>query len=554
MDDLFQRGNNLLGAGRPQQALADFDAALALRPDHAGSWNSRGVALRDLGRLNEAHDSFSRALALNPGSAFAWMNRGVLTALYQPGGDRLSAIADFERAAAINPALPYLNWFLIRMRREICDWREHARENALLESQVRAGKPGVDPLTHTAISESLPLLQASAAIYGSEACPAQTPLWQAHQHDRIRIGYLSGDLREHATAHLMAGVFEHHDRARFEIWALDNTMDEASPMRTRLAAAFDQVLPVRGLSDEEAARRVAAAHIDILVNVNGYAGEHRAAICGWRPAPLQVNYLGFPGTLGMPYMDYILADPMLIRQDETLFYSEKVAWLPGSYQCNDDKRGIAGAEVTRAAFGLPKDGFVCCCINSGHKLTPSVFAVWMRLLSQVEGSVLWLADGQPAMRANLIAAAAAQGIARARLVFAARLPADRHLARLKLADLFLDTLPYNAHTSASDALWAGVPLLTCRGGSFASRVGASLLTAVGLPEMITENLADYEALALALARDPARLAALRRKLAANRLTTSLFDTAGFTRGLEAAYAQMWERHQRGEAPDHIKVS
>lgn len=532
--------------------LAHWDQLVARQPGNADAWNNRGVALRELGRLDDAIASFSRALAINPGYAGALLNRGVVLGLDR--NDHAAAIPDLERAAAINPSLPWVYWFLVRMRRHVCDWRHFEREIALLDADVRAGRAAVDPLFYHGISQSPEALRDCAAAHARANFPPQPALWRPRDHDRIRLGYLSGDLREHATAHLMAGLFEHHDRNRFEVWALDNSPPEDGAMRRRLEAAFDNIVPIRALSGAAAAKAIADAEIDILINVNGFAGHHRMDVSAYRPAPLQVNYLGFPGSFGVDYIDYIVADRIVIPEDEQGAYNEKVVWLPDCYQANDDKRAIAAGAPSRAACGLSEDGFVFCNFNSNHKFTPPFFETWMRILGAVEGSVLWLLEGNAAFRDNIRRYAQACGVAPGRLVFAPSLPPEQNLARLALADLALDMLPLNAHTSGSDALWAGLPLLTLRGTTFPGRVAESLLHAVGLPELVAPSLADYEALAIALANDPVRLRALRERLAANRVSAPLFDTARFTRQLDAAYAGMWEIFQRGESPRSFAVT
>ena len=350
------------------------------------------------------------------------------------------------------------------------------------------------------------------------------------------------------------GLFETHDKQRFELYAFDNGWDDGSATRQRIARAFDEIIPIAGVADEAAAALIRQHEIDILVNLNGYFGQARTDVFGLRPAPVQVNYLGFPGTLGAAYMDYIVADRTVIPPDEQAFYMEKVVYLPDTYQANDSSRNISPLTPTRSAAGLPENAFVFCCFNNNYKITPSLFDVWMRLLQRVPTSVLWLFADNPAAASNLRAAAAQSGVAPERLVFARHVALGDHLARHRLADLFLDTLPYNAHTTASDALWAGLPLITCRGTTFPGRVAASLLEAIGLPEMITLSLEEYAALATRLATTPVLLAAVREKLATNRDTHPLFDTGRFCRHLEAAYTTMWDRHQRGETPAGFAVA
>lgn len=348
-------------------------------------------------------------------------------------------------------------------------------------------------------------------------------------------------------------MLEQHDTSQFEIHAFDNGWDDGSETRRRIADAVHRIVDIRNLNDAQAASAIRDSGIDILVNLNGYFGDDRTRVFAQHPAPVQVNYLGFPGTLGAAYMDYIVADATVIPESQRPFFNEKVVHLPDSYQANDRARPIADRAFTRDEFGLPQDGFVFCCFNNNYKITPQTFDGWMRILARVPGSVMWLIEDNATASGNLRKEAAARGIAPERLVFAARMPPDEHLARHRCADLFLDTLPYNAHTTASDALWAGLPLLTCMGDTFAGRVAASLLGAIGLPELVTSSQTDYERLAIELATQPDRLAALRRKLADNRLTTPLFDTARFTRHLEQAYAAMHARRKAGQRPGHIVV-
>jgi predicted O-linked N-acetylglucosamine transferase (SPINDLY family) len=345
----------------------------------------------------------------------------------------------------------------------------------------------------------------------------------------------------------MAGVFETHDRDHFETIAVSYSTNDGSPMRARLEASFDRFLDIQAKSDSEVAQLLRDMEVDIAVDLKGYTAEGRPGILARRPAPVQAHYLGFPGTMGVDYVDYLIADPTVVPREHQPFYSERIAYLPDSYQCNDRKRRMSERKPTRFEAGLP-DGFVFCCFNNDHKITPEIFDIWMRLLKQVEGSVLWLLQDNAAVVTNLRREADAHGVAPERLIFASRTDPAMHLARQALADLFLDTLPYNAHTTASDALWAGLPIVTMLGPTFAGRVAGSLLRAAGLPELVTTSLRDYEALALRLARDPVALAGIKAKVRANRDLCPLFDTARFTRNLESAYSMMWERYQRGLPP------
>jgi predicted O-linked N-acetylglucosamine transferase (SPINDLY family) len=375
----------------------------------------------------------------------------------------------------------------------------------------------------------------------------------SHRAERLRVAYLSADFHEHATAYLMAELFERHDRQRFEWFGLSYGPPDSSPMRKRLEAAFGRFIDISRQPTERIAELVRDLGVDIAVDLKGYTGDYRLDIFAYRAAPIQVSYLGYPGTTGTNYIDYIIADRHVIPPERREFFTEQVVYLPDSYQVNDSKRPLANLALQRSDVGLPEHGFVFCSFNYPYKITPEMFDVWMRLLRKVEGSVLWLyADVELALK-NLLKEAVARGVSPDRIVCAQFVKHDDHLARLRLADLFLDTLPVNAHTTASDALAAGLPLVTCAGESFAARVAASLLHAIGLPELATHSLEEYEALVLDLATDAGRLADIRSRLARNRETHPLFDTDRFRRHIESAYLMMWERHQRGLAPEGFAV-
>jgi predicted O-linked N-acetylglucosamine transferase (SPINDLY family) len=376
---------------------------------------------------------------------------------------------------------------------------------------------------------------------------------ERYDHGKIRIGYVSGEFRYQATSILIAELFERHDKDRFALYAFDNGWDDRSSLRARINRACDEVIDISGLDDAAAATAIRQREIDILVDLNGYFGSDRTGVFARKPAPVQVNYLGFPGTMGADYMDYIIADAVVIPPEQRTFYTEKVVYLPDAYQANDTKRRFAERVPAREEFGLPEQAFVFCCFNNTYKITPDMFDIWMRLLGRVEGSVLWLLQHNELTPRNLRREAEQRGIAPERLVFAKGIPLEEHLARHRLADLFLDTLPYNAHTTGNDALWAGLPLVTCQGATFPGRVASSLLRAAGLPELIAGSLAEYEELALKLAQDRALLASLKAKLARNRETCALFNSERFARHIEAAYTTMWERSRRGDAPESFAI-
>ncbi|HVW75948.1 MAG TPA: tetratricopeptide repeat protein [Rhizomicrobium sp.] len=542
---LLNRAFLLQELGDPQGALADYDKVLAIAPTNARAWNGRGAVLHALDRNNAALADFEKALELEPAFADALANRATIR--WVSSRDQEAAVADLKAALAANPDQPYARGELLHLKMYGADWDDFETEKTLIDSGVRQGQRVVRPFVYQALSSSPADLQSCSRIFTAQFFPpaGQPPSFH-HAHARIRIGYVSGEFREQATAYLMAGLYELHDRGKFEVIAIDNGGGDGSAMRRRLEAAFDRLLNIKQMTDAQAADRIRSEEIDILVNLNGYFGAPRMGVFARRAAPIQVNYLGFPATLGASYMDYILADRIVIPEQDRRFYDEQVVWLPHSYQVNDRKRAIAAQTPDRAALGLPETGFVFCNFNQSYKITPDVFTCWMRVLKSVEASVLWLLSAQPPFQANLRREAERQGIAPDRLIFAPSLPPDQHLARLKQADLFLDSLPYNAHTTASDALWAGVPLITCLGTSFPGRVAASLLNAIGLPDLVTRSMADYETLAVRLARDSQALRSIRRKLADNRLAAPLFDTDLFRKSLEAAYTTMWRRWTNGE--------
>lgn len=550
---LMGRGTALKALGRDAAALTDYESVLAVDPRNADAWNGRGLLLRNLRRIDEALDSFNRALALMPDFAEALQNRGDL--LWSEKLDNPAATADLEKALNLDPERPMLRGSLLHLKMFAADWRDFEPQTARVHQEVRAGKLVIHPFAYQAIMENPADSQVCSRSYGQSRYPAQA--FQPHApstRDRIRIGYVSGDFREQAVGLLLAGLYEQHDKSRFEIFGF-NTGDVSNDhIRQRALAALDRFIDISPLSDAAAAQRIRREGIDILVTLNGYFGAERLSIFAHRPAPVQVSYMGFPATLGLAYIDYILADRIVIPDGERDFYDEKVVWLPETYWVNDSARTIATEIPSRAACGLPGDAFVFCNFNSSYKLTPATFASWMRILDQAPGSVLWLLAGNnPAYAGNLRREASAAGIDPQRLIFATPVSSAQHLARLKLADLSLDNLPYNAHTTAADVLWAVVPIITCRGTTWPGRVAASLLTAIGLDDLIRDDVPAYEALAVMLAQNPAQLKAIKARLEKNRLTMPLFDTARFARHMEAAYQEMAARHRRGEAPDHFAV-
>jgi protein O-GlcNAc transferase len=552
---LLGRAFVLLELCRTDEALAGFEGVLRVDPRNAGAWDGRGLALRTLGFAAEALTSHDRALELAAGSAATHANRAAaLHDLGRPG----EAVASFERALAISPGHPYGPGDLLFSRLQAGDWRDYEGSRAAVEAGVRAGRAVSTPFAFLSIADS-PRAQLRCAQtyfadrYRSATRPnAHTP--GAARTGPVSLGYLSADFREHATARLIVGVLEHHDRSAFTVTGLSCGPDDRSALRARVRKGCDRFVDVSRHDDGAAAELIRSLGIDVLVDLNGYTAGGRTAILARRPAPLQVSYLGYPGTLGADCVDYLVADSHVIPAGQRDCYTEQIAYLPGCYQPNDRQRPVVTRVPQRAEEGLPAEAFVFCCFNAPYKITPPAFELWMRLLDRVAGSVLWLYRGNAGVADNLRREAGRLGVASERLIFAEHRSAREHLARYALADLFLDTLPVNAHTTASDALWAGLPVLTCSGEGFAARVAGSLLRAVGLPELVTCSAAEYEQRALELANGSAELARIRSTLARNRLTHPLFDTQAHCRDLERAYLAMWERRRSGAAPETFALA
>jgi protein O-GlcNAc transferase len=581
----YNRGNALAALKRHEEALASFDAAIALRPDHIVALNNRGVSLTELKRHKDALSSLDQAIAIEPLYVEAHSNRGIALNDMKRFDDALAAfdaalaltpnfasahygravtlnemkrapeaVESYARALALDPAAPFLMGKLVHMKMAICDWRGFDVEADMLAKRTLRGDKVSPPFQLLAVADEPLLHRRAAEIYASEALSLQkalAPIGKRPRRQRIRVAYFSADFHDHATAVLMAELFERHDRARFELSAFSFGPYSDDPMRKRLVRSFDRFLDVRARSDREVAMLAREREIDIAIDLKGYTGDERHAIFAYRAAPIQASYVGYPGTMGMPFMDYLIADPTLIPESDRGSYAEKIAYLPRSYQPNDTRRVVAETIFTREELGLPKKGFVFCCFNNNYKIVPETFDSWMRILNAVDGSVLWLLEDNETARANLCKEATARGVDANRLVFAPRMNLARHLARQRMADLFLDTLPYNAHTTASDALWVGLPVLTLLGAAFAGRVAASLLNAVGLPELVTTTRAEFERLAIEFATTPQKLGAVNMKLAANRARAPLFDIQRLTKDIEGLYAQMYDRYQADLPPDHL---
>lgn len=534
----------LMAAQRFDEALAAYDRVLAAQPGNFEALYNRGVILSQKQRFEEALAALDAALALRPDTAAVYHNRGVVLVGLERYGE---AMASYDQAVALDP-----DYLPARANRTMValNLRDWARVAQTRPAEVAAVAP---PLTFLGYSDDKQLqLQCAMGATRTLVPRPLPPQWQGerYRHDRLRLAYVSADYREHAVAFQLAPLIEHHDRTRFQVIGISTGPSDDSVIRARLAKGFDRFHDFARLNSDEIARHMREMEIDIAIDLGGHTGQARPQIFAHRPAPVQATWLGYPGTTGAAFMDYLIADATVAPWEDQPFFTEQLVHLPHSYFPTDPARPV-GATPSRAACGLPEQGFIFCAFNNNWKITRPVFDVWMRLLHAVPGSVLWLKQPAADARANLEREATVRGIDPARLVYAGNVPLGTHLARHANADLFLDTTPYNAHATAADALGAGLPVLTCKAGAFAGRVAASLLMAAGLPELVSENLADYEARALELALDPARLKQLKEKLAQNLTRTPLFDANDFPRDIEAAYIMMWERQAeppRGDNP------
>lgn len=547
---LLQLGNALFAQGRHAEAAESFRAALRGDPSDPAAHYNLGNALRELGQPKQAADCYRAALKLAPNDADSHNNLGnVLREL----GRLDEAIACYRQALRLNPRLHHARMHLLHQRQHICDWDGMDADIAEMRRLVREEpRAQISPFAFLALPGTTAAEQRRCAEnwvqnrYARLMADGKRLAYRHRKHDgdKLRIGYLSADFRAHPLAWLATELLERHDRASFAVHAYSYGVDDGSAERKRWQQACDHFLDIRVLSMHEAAERIHADGIDILVDLTGFTQSSRSGILALRPAPIQVNWLGYPGSMGAPFVDYLISDTFITPPEQAQHYREQLVLMPDTYQPNDRQRPVA-AIPTRADCGLPEDALVLCCFNQTFKITPQLFDIWMNVLREIPASVLWLLECNQWARGNLLREAEARGIAAQRLIFAPRAPIDQHLARHRCADLFLDTLPYNAHTTTSDALWMGLPVLTYAGETFAGRVAGSLLHAAGIPELVTESLADYQAQALQLAAQPQRLRELRAMLDRTRDSMPLFDSEGFARHLERSYRAMWAAHSVG---------
>jgi predicted O-linked N-acetylglucosamine transferase (SPINDLY family) len=535
-------------------ALEALDYAIQINQNYHEAYSNKANALSGLKRYDEALINHDKALILQPDFADGYVNKAN-TLIELKRYDE--SIACYEKALTLNTSIDYVPDILFHTKMKICSWSDFKNSLEDISKRVMVGERVIQPFPLLSLLDDASLHKQASEIFARNKYPENPILGPIPKHpkkEKIRIGYFSADFKNHAVSILTAELFELHDKDRFEIIAFSFGVDDKSPIRSRLSQAFSQFIDVRGMSDLDIAKLSRELRVDIAVDLSGYTSDNRTGIFSYRAAPIQVNWLGYPGTIGANFMDYIVADKTIIPAQSEQFYTEKVVSLPDTYIVDDSKRLASSRVFTRAELGLPENVFVFCCFNNDYKFNPQVLDAWARILLQVKNSVVWISENNQSFKGNITAEFNQRGIDSSRVIFAQRqdLMAD-HLARYALADLFLDTCPYNAHTTALDSLKAGIPVLTLMGQSFASRVAASLLRAVGLPELIANTWEEYEALAIELAMSPQKLAQMKSRLADNRMTAPLFNTPLFTKNLETAYSKMYERYQADLPVDHISI-
>jgi predicted O-linked N-acetylglucosamine transferase (SPINDLY family) len=547
------KGNALKEIRKFEEAIKNYDLAINLNPKLAEVYNNKGNALKEIRKFEEAIKNYDLAINLNPNFAEAYFNTA--TAL-QDIKNFEKAVLYFEKAFLLDKEIPFCKGYLLHVKMLCCNWSGLNELYKEIYNDVEKNRYSATPFGYQAICDDESNLQKCAQLYSSKRFPEiKNNLFskKVSKNKKIKIGYLCGEFREQATSILMTEVWEKHNKEDFEIIAFDSGWDDKSLRRNRIINAFDKFIDISKVSDLDAAKIIYKEQIDILINLNGFFGTGRPVVFSYRPAGIQINYLGFPGTIGSKYIDYILCDQTVVPPESKKFYNEKIIYLPDSYQANDTKRNISDKKFLREELYLPKESFVFCCFNNNYKITPNMFDVWARLLKKIDNSVLWLIDGNSEATENLKKEAKIRNIDVSRLIFAKRMKLEDHLARHKNADLFLDTLPYNAHTTASDSLWAGLPVLTCLGKAFPGRVAASLLKSLNLPELITYSENEYISKAEELALNPEKLTLIKNKLDTNKFSQPLFNTELFCRNLESAFKIIFEKYSLGLETEDIRL-
>jgi protein O-GlcNAc transferase len=547
-------GNLLFQMGLFEESIKIYKNAILIKPNLSNVHNNLAGVFKFLGRLDDAKKYYRKAIEINPKYSEAYNNLGVIL---KKTNHLEEALICFEKAERLNPETEFILGPLLQIKKNLCNWDDLEAKIDNLSKDIKKKKKSVAPFFLLGLLDSPILQRINTEIYVNKKHPKATnlePLSQYSRHKKIRIGYFSADFHNHATMHLMAELFECHNKNSYEVFAFSFGPNfDNDEWRVRVEESFDSFIDVSSKSDLEISTIARQMEIDIAIDLKGFTKDSRPNIFMERSAPIQVNYLGYPGTLGADYFDYLIADKILVPIKNQKYYSEKIVYMPDSYQVNMSERNISKVKISRKKLGLPKKSFVFCCFNNTYKITPSVFQSWMRILSKVNDSVLWLFVKNKTARKNLQKEAEKLGIDKNRVVFATFMAVEEHLNRIRHADLFIDTIPYNAHTTASDALRVGIPVITCQGESFASRVAASLLNSINLPELITKSQEDYEFLAIELATNPRKLKIIKNKLIKNLSISPLFNPLLFTQNLELAYSAIYERYHEGLEPDHIFI-
>jgi predicted O-linked N-acetylglucosamine transferase (SPINDLY family) len=537
---------------RMDEAIACYNKAISIKTDYAEALCNKGLALHELERYEDAIESYDQAISFKEDYADAFFNKGLA---FKARKQDEQAIESFQQALKFNPEQPYIDGTLLFTKLLICKWDDYANSKKLIEDKVREKQKAAPTFALLAITESLLVQKLAAELWIDEKYPPNDLLGPIPKYDRnrkIKIAYFSADFKEHPVAYLTAEMFELHDKDKFELIAFNFAPIEQKEMQIRIANSFDQFIQAQHMSDLDVAKLSRKLKVDIAIDLTGITKGHRVGVFAMRAAPIQLSYLGYLGTMGATYYDYLIADKILIPEESQHFYAEKIIYLP-SYQVNDSQRNDGDVNFTKKELGLPESGFVFCCFNNNYKISPSTFQGWMRILLSVPDSVLFIYAENSVSEKNLKKEAQQLGVESSRLIFGARLNRSAYLARYKLADLFLDTFPYNAGTTASDALWMGLPVLTCMGESFASRMAASLLTALDMPELITKSQFEYESLAVELATNSAKMHSIKYKLHRKMYKSRLFNTFEFTRKIEQSYVEIYEKNYANLLPDHITI-
>ena len=546
------QGVLLKDLGQLDLSIEAYRKALAINPDYADAHYNTGNAFKDQGKLEEAREAYKKVLAINPDYAEAHNNIGIAI---KDQGKLEEAIEAYKKALSSKPDYAMARAQKLHVQAHMCDWLAIDEDLASLKILGIAGK-SVSPFSVLSLEDVPERHRLRSELYARENLsqkPLPSPAMPSKRPDKLRIGYFSADYGEHPVAYLIAKVLEQHNRDEFEVFGYSLRGNQQVELRQRLINSFDRFVDVQKLSNKDVARKARQDGIDIAIDLNGYTQNARTKIFAYRAAPIQINYLGFPGTTGTDFMDYIVADRHIIPPENQKYFNEKILYLPNTYMPTDNGRELSERHMTRRDMGLPEDAFVFCCFNNNYKITSSEFDIWMRLLNKVEGSVLWLRQSNQWSELNIKKEAQRRKVDPERVMFAGSVPMAEHLARQRFADLFIDTFSFNAHTTAAEALWTGLPVVTKTGQGFAARVAGSLINSVGLPELITKNEHDYEMLILELATNQSKLSKIRKKLAANLLEQPLFDTEQYTKHLEDGYQQAYQNYFEGNPPKIITV-